>query len=416
MAGIFILFLSLAVLSGFLTGWIHFLSLTRYPPVRMISGLMVPLGRDRLKIILVIIQFATVIFLFSVMGVLIFQTRHMKQGDPGFERENLYVFYEPFGLIFKDFTPIAKEISEVPGVLSVTSSAGIPGEVPAIQNVWVEGGNMGDAILITEDRVGQNFPETYRFRLTGGKYFAGRSRSDTGGFILNESACRALGLTRPVGSVIHVWDHRDTVIGVVKDFHFKSWHNKIEPLVISRYFKPYRYITVRAESDTIQGTLGEVRDLLGRALPAHYLTVYPLAKLYDTMYADEDKNAVLFSGGALLAMIMGIFGLIGLTTYTTLRKTKEIGIRKAMGGSRANLFLVLGGNILRWMVLSALIAIPLAWFAVHDWMHRFPYRIGYAWVLIAASVLLAVAIAFFTTSHHILRITRKNPVESLRYE
>jgi putative ABC transport system permease protein len=416
MTGIFMIFLSLAVLAGFLTGWIHFLSLTHHPPVRMISGLHVPLGRDRLKIILVIVQFATVIFLFSVMSVLVFQTRYMKQGDPGFERENLYVFYEPFSLIWNDFPPIGEDISSVPGVISVTASAGIPGEIPAIQNVWVDGDNMENAILISEDRVRQNFPETFRFHLVGGKFFEGGSRSDTGGFILNQSACQALGLSEPVGSVIHVWDHRDTVIGVVKDFHFKSWHNRIEPLVISRYFRPYRYITVRAESDTIKGTLVEVRDLLGRYLPTHYLTVYPLAKLYDTMYSNEDKNAMLFFCGALLAMIMGIFGLIGLTTYTTLRKTKEIGIRKAMGSSRANLFFILGGSIVRWMLLSALIAMPLAWLAVHDWMNRFFYKIGYAWALILCSVLLAIAIAFLTTSHHILRISRKNPVDSLRYE
>ncbi len=118
----------------------------------------------------------------------------------------------------------------------------------------------------------------------------------------------------------------------------------------------------------------------------------------------------------MLAIIIGIFGLFALTTYTTVRRTKEIGIRKAMGGSPTTIFFLLGGSIMKWILAAALIATPLAWFAVNDWLQGFYYHIQNAWLLIIMSILLAVGIALLTISFHILKITRKNPVDSLRYE
>jgi putative ABC transport system permease protein len=134
------------------------------------------------------------------------------------------------------------------------------------------------------------------------------------------------------------------------------------------------------------------------------------------MYLDEDKQAMLYSGGALLAIVIGVFGLFALTTYTTVRRTKEIGIRKAMGGSPTNIFSLLGGSIMKWILIAALIATPLAWFAVNDWLQHFYYHINNAWLLIILSIFVAIAIAMLTISYHILKITQSNPVESLRYE
>jgi putative ABC transport system permease protein len=416
LAILFLLFIIMAVLSGFLTGWMHFLSVTRFSPAQMITGLFVQLRRGRLKTILVILQFGIIVFLFSVLSVLIFQTRFMKNGDYGFERDNLFIFHEPTRDIRKDFIPLSDDIYSLPGVKSVTASIGIPGEMPVVQNVWTEGEVEENAILITEARVRQNYPETYRFQLVDGEFFSGKSVNDTGYFILNETACEALGLSDPVGSVINVSDHRDTVIGVVKDFYFRSLHDRIEPLVISRYIQQYRHITVRVGSDTPWRVNQDIDSLLRIHLPGHELIAYPLGKLHEQMYLEEDKQAMLYSGGALLAIVIGVFGLFALTTYTTVRRTKEIGIRKAMGGSPTTIFFLLGGSIMKWILVAALIAAPLAWLAVSDWLQGFYYHIQNAWGLIILSILLAIAIAMLTISYHILKFTRVNPVDSLRYE
>jgi putative ABC transport system permease protein len=252
--------------------------------------------------------------------------------------------------------------------------------------------------------------------LVEGTFFSGESVHDTGGFILNDSACEALGLSDPVGSVIHVSNHRDTVIGVVRDFHFRSLHDKIQPLVISRYYQPYRHITIRARSDTLNGLMQHIDSLLRARLPGHEMIKYPLVKLHEQMYLNEDKQAMLYAGGALLAIVIGVFGLFALTTYTTIRKTKEIGIRKTLGGSPASIFFQLAGSIMKWILIAALMAAPFAWFAVNDWLQHFYYHIQYAWLLIILSIGMAIAIAMLTISYHILKITRENPAESLRYE
>jgi putative ABC transport system permease protein len=252
--------------------------------------------------------------------------------------------------------------------------------------------------------------------LVQGNFFEGGSASDTGDFILNESACEALGLSDPVGEVIHVSEHRDTVVGVVRDFHYRSLRDRIDPLVISRYFHPYRHITIRTVSNPPYGLMHQIDSLLVQRLPGHDFIMFPLVKLHDQMYLDEDKQAMLYSGGALLAIIIGIFGLLALTTYVTLRRTKEIGIRKAVGGSPANIFLLFGKNIMKWILAAAIIVTPLAWFAVHDWLQGFYYHIQHAWLLIILSIGAAMVIALLTISYHLLRITRVNPADSLRYE
>ncbi len=413
---LFLWFIGLAILSGFLTGWIHFLSVTRFSPVQMIASVPVQMKRGILKTILVILQFGIMIFLFSVLSVLIFQTHYMKYGNYGFEREDLYVFYESSGIIRKDFRPLYDKISSVPGVISVTASMGIPGDMPVIQNVWVDGDVEENAIIITECRARNHFPETYRFQLVDGEFFTGGSIADTGNFILNESACEALGLSEPIGSVINVYNHRDTVVGVVKDFHFRSLHDPIEPLVISRYHPLYRHITIRSGSEGLNLLMHDIDSLLRVYLPGHELIMYPLGKMHEQMYLDEDEQAMLYSGGALLAIVIGIFGLFALTTYATVRRNKEIGIRKAMGGSPRNIFFLLGGSIMKWILVAALIATPLAWIAVNEWLQGFYYHIEYAWLLILLSILLSMAIAILSISYQILRVTRINPAYSLRHE
>jgi putative ABC transport system permease protein len=203
---------------------------------------------------------------------------------------------------------------------------------------------------------------------------------------------------------------------VVKDFNFRSLQYPIEPLVISRYNPYYRHISIRTDPETLNRSISPIDSLLSAHLPGHELIMYPLGKLHKQMYFDEDKQAMLYSGGALLAILIGIFGLVALTTYATVRRTKEIGIRKAMGGSTSNIFFLLGGSIIKWILLAALIAAPLAWFAVNDWLKGFYYHIQYAWLLILLSILLAIAIAVLSISYQILRISRINPADSLRYE
>jgi putative ABC transport system permease protein len=413
---LFILFICLAVLLGFLTGWLHFISVTRYAPVQMITGLSGHIKRGRLKAVLVLLQFGIMIFLFSVMSVLICQTRFMKQGDYGFERDNLYVFLVPNEDIRQDFTPVSGEISSLPGVVAVTASLGIPGDMPVVQNAWREGDVEDHAIMITEARARHDYPETYRLQLLEGAFFKGSSARDTGHFILNERACEALNLSNPVGTVIHVSDHRDTVVGVVRDFHYRSLRDRIDPLVISRYFRPYRHITVRTVSDPPGNLMQQVDSLLRQRLPGHDFIMFPLEKLHEQMYLDEDKQAMLYSGGALLAIVIGIFGLFALTTYATVRRTKEIGIRKAMGGNTADIFFLLGKSIMKWILAAAVMAAPLAWFAVEDWLRGFYYHIPNPWLLIILSILAAMTIALVAISYHLLRVTRVNPAESLRYE
>jgi putative ABC transport system permease protein len=413
---VFVFFCIVIILTGSLTGLIQYYHLYRFSPVEVLTILRRGGRVNRIKITLVVVQFILVIFLISGLSVMLMQVNFMKKKDPGFDMENLLVYYNQFSYLSEDFEPVRKELMGSRYIKNASATASIPGEISSIQNFWHEGQTTNDTNLITENRAGNHYLNTYAFLLAAGREFDDYSPVDTTGFILNEAAVKAFRIKDPVGKVININVHRDTVIGVVKDFHYRSLRDPIEPLVITRYFRPYRFITLRTNADSIYKVTEYADSILKKYYPRGNFVNYSLRSRFSIMYNEEVYSTKLVLWVTILVMLISVMGLFGLSAHTVIRRTKEIGIRKANGGTSIDIMLMLAMEILKWILIAMAIALPLASIAAERWLDNYSYRItGNWWILLSAGI-LTMLVAVATVSYHAVSIGRKNPVDSLRYE
>jgi putative ABC transport system permease protein len=412
--GLFGIFVVIAIITSGITGLINSSYLSRLSPFQVLSVIRIHHEISWIKIGLVIIQFAMMIFLLSLFTVLYIQVHFMKKKDPGFQRDGLLVYYEPFKRMAKDFEPVRKDFLNSANIFDATASEGIPGVATSVQNIWIEGETESNSKLIHEHRVKDHYVSTYGMEIIAGKDISGGK--DTSGFLLNETAVKMLGLESPAGTVVNVDRFKFPVVGVVRDFQFHSLHDSIEPLVISKYFPLYRYITLRINRDSLVNALNYADSVLKIYYPDNNFSHFLLSDRYASMYGDEQKTSRLLSWGSLLAIVISILGLFGLSSQTVIKRTKEIGIRKANGGGRLDVMLMFLKDLFRWIFFSLVIALPLAGYVSGNWMKKFAYSIQGHWILIIVAGIFSLLIALLTVSYHTYSIGKKNPVDSLRYE
>ena len=408
------LFLFIAGITGILTGTVHYFYLSGFSPIQVLSVIRFRQEISWLKIGLVIIQFTMMIFLLAVFSVLFFQVRYMSNRNPGFDIDELVIFNEPFKRISKDFEPVRYDLLKSDFIFDAEASEGIPGVATSVQNIWIEGDTVMNSSLIIEHRVKDHYLSTYGFELIEGDDLS--VIKDTAGFLLNETAVKELGMDDPIGTIVNVDKFKFPVLGVVRDFQFKSLHNPVEPLVISKYFIPYRYITIRIDPEFVHPATNYADSILKIHFPDDDFSHFLLADRYKGMYDDELKTSRLLSWGAMLAILISMLGLFGLSGQTVIKRTKEIGIRKANGGNSWDIMVMLLKNLLRGGLVSLVLAIPLAAMLTSNWMEQFAYKIENYWILLVVSGVLSLLIALLTVSYHTYSTGKKNPVSSLRYE
>jgi putative ABC transport system permease protein len=255
-----------------------------------------------------------------------------------------------------------------------------------------------------------------------GRYFSPDFATDTTAVVINETAKQIIGLKNPIGRRLLVPISADkkiplTIIGVMKDFNFESLHRPIHPIMISCNNTNYDgYITIRIQKDKTK----EVLDYLTQTWKK-YTTEAPISYFFfdqefEHMYKTEFQTRKIMSVFTILGIITSCLGLLGLIAFTSERRTKEIGVRKAIGSSTFNLILVLSSESVRLVMISSLFASGLAYFAITRWLRNFAYHMTISWTVFAIAILLALLIALATVIFVTIRAARKNPVEALRFE
>jgi putative ABC transport system permease protein len=234
--------------------------------------------------------------------------------------------------------------------------------------------------------------------------------------MLNERAVEMLGTDSILGKNIIVDTYNHPVVGIIRDFQFEALHNPVEPLVISNYFDRYQYISIRVNPDSITQATSYADSVLKVHYPDHTFANFRLSDRFEMMYEDEENSAQLVSMGAILAIIISMLGLFGLSRQSVIRRSKEIGIRKANGGGSRDIMIMFIKDLIRWVVLSVAIALPAAVWLSYNWLDRFSNTFGYAWIYLVLSCFAGVMIAFITILYHTYKVGRSNPVMSLRYE
>jgi putative ABC transport system permease protein len=407
---------------GLLSGSYPSLFLSSFNPYEVLKGSVRNSQRNgRLRRILVVFQFAVSILLIVGTMVMYRQIRFMLNKDVGFTKEQLIVLNRAgaLGTKLKAFKDIVKEI---PGVVNVASSTAVPGRNNN-NNGYTIDGRKDETFLMQTNWVDYNYLETYGITLVSGRSFDESFTTDKQACLINESAQKDFSIKNIENT--RFAEPGDSgrmnylqVIGVVRNFNFESLRNPVGPYIMKFQNEgmQWGYITVRLTPKNYMAVINQIETTWKEFLPNNPLQYYFLDEDFEQMYIQEKRNAQMAVIFSILAIFIAALGLFGLTSYTVEQRTKEIGVRKAMGSSISGIYVVISREAILLVTISALIAWPVIYYWAGQWLENFYYRISVGIFTFIAGLSIALGIAILTISFRILRAARINPAQSLKYE
>jgi len=413
------------IIVGILAGSYPAFYLSRFRPIYALTDRFSPIfKRSGFRKILVIAQFAMAIILIIVNTVIFKQLNFMKNSDLGFSKDNvLLVNFRPRAPEFSTkYGVLLDQFRQHPQVLSVAGAYTVPGrfskETKYIQNT---SGSSENGVSIQAISVDYDYVDTMGMEVVEGRNFARDYLTDEkSGMLLNQEAVKRLSLDDPVGTKFLVPGsggvREMSVIGVVKDFHVYSLKQRIEPLML--YINPdYFYnIAVKIQPGDTQNTLAGLENTWKSLFPDTLFEYDFLENSYDRLYISEAKIGQLLTLFSGLGIFVACLGLFGLTSFMTEQRHKEIGIRKVLGADVSKIVFLLSRDFTKSVLFANLVAWPLAYYAVSQWLRGYAYRIDiHFWIFLAAGVLI-LFIALLTVSFQAIKAALANPVDTLKYE
>jgi putative ABC transport system permease protein len=429
--GLGLLILAGAIVIGLLAGVYPALVLSGFQPIRVLKRLKITGNGNMpwLRQALVVVQFALSALLIVSAIIVYDQTNYLNKKDLGFNNDQV-VYFQVRDSIYSSLEAFKSELKRSPNVVSVTSGYGLPGDQYAGDGIKLptkDGEKDFGAKVFIGDH---DYIKTLGLRVIAGRDFSKDMPTDvTSAFIINETAVKEFGFETPekaIGKDMY-WDEwspldstkpvkRGKVIGVVKDFHYTSLHEKLAAAVIQIYPQVTFKVAVKVKDADISNTIAFINDTWKRFVPGYPLDYKFMDETYGTMYKNEQKLASLLWIFTMMAIFVGCMGLFGLAAFSAEQRTKEIGIRKVLGASVLNIMGILSKNFIVLVSVSSLIAFPLAWWAMNKWLEDFPYRVAISWWVFAVALIAALSIALITISLQSIKAATVNPVKSLRTE
>lgn len=365
---------------------------------------------------LVVFQFALSIIFIIGMTVTTRQIDFVLSKDLGYEKENL-IYLQITGSMQTNFNAFKHEALQIPGVTSVTRTSQRPVEVEnTIEEIEWEGKDPASNPAFTRLAVGYDFIETMKSTLVSGRDFS-EGRADAANYIVNETALRFLGYEHPVGMRLRVDGREGTIIGVVRDFHFNSLHVPITPLVLSLLPERRRgYSLIRFEAGRTQEVLAALESLHERINPEFVFAHQFADEEYAFSYQREKLVKGLSQYFAFIAIFISCLGLLGLAIFSSIQRTKELGIRKVLGASTAQIVVLLSKDYLRLIFVAFILSAPIAWYVMDGWLSSFGYHIDLEWWMFVLAAAGTMAVALLTISFNAAKAGLANPVKSLQSE
>ncbi len=418
--------LAIFLLTGFLAGSYPSLVLSSFHPVRTLKGQWRAGARSAaFRRILVIFQFALSAFLILGTGIVYRQVNHMRTMRLGYDKDRL-IYLSLRNDTVKTYLPLKSELRTEPLVRGVTASFQLPmnNEMRESGTRW-EGKDPGDETYVIYDAVDYDYVETLGLELVAGRSFSPDFAGDeSGAFLINERMVKRMGLSAPseaVGRTLSAWSVTGPIVGVLKDYHFQSARNIIEPQVVSLVRaktsrSPERYAVFRLTGGRIQASLDRIQSAWKKFNPGHPFEYRFFDEAFDLMYRSDERLGAILKSFAVVGILIACLGLFGLASFTAAQKTKEIGVRKVLGASTKGLVLLLSREFLVWVAVANILAWPVAYLVMNNWLRNYASRAGFGWGLYLAVAAGSLAAAFATVGYQTLRAARANPVQALKYE
>ena len=415
-AGLYIGLITIVLSCGLLAGSYPAFYLSSLKPLDIMKGFINKNpGNAKFRRVLVVFQFSLSILLIICTLIIGKQLTYMQNKKLGFNKDNIGYFMFPTRPGDPKLDALKKELCNNPDIVSVTKGySPINLEFTSGGFNWT-GKKTGDDVLFHHLDTDEDYAKTFQLELKDGRFFSPEFSTDNTAVLINEKAAEIMGLKNPVGEVLtSPWGAKLTIIGVLKDFHFQSLHYKIEPLMMQKGESNNLY--VKMKPDHIPATVEFINKTFKSFDPGLPIDFHFLDDDFDNLYRAEQQMSKIFSYFSSLAIIISCLGLIGLSSFMTERRTKEIGIRKANGAKSNEIFALLSKEYVDLVLISIVVAVPIAWYVMHKWLQNFAYRTGMSMWIFAFTGFVAVVIAILAVGLQSYVAARKRPVEALRYE
>ncbi len=413
--------IGIVILTGVISGIYPAFILSSIKPVRAIKGVMDPGKKSLLfRRVLIAFQFSLSIFMIIAMFGVNKQLKYLRTMDLGYNRDNTL----SIGLareISSQYPTVRNELMRNPDILSMTRSSSRMDEeyTTTGEDAIMWEGKPNDIVMPNTHlmRVDPEFIDTFRIDMVDGRFFSDEFSADrTEPVVINETALKTMDLKSPVGKRLTIWNRNFRIIGVIKDFHFYSLHDEIQPLIFVHRFADYRNIFIRINSQNVPETVNFIQNKIKELVPGYISDISFLDENLYNIYMTEQRMVTATKYFTFLAIFISCIGLFGLASFSARQRIKEIAIRKVLGASLGNIVHQLFKEILICVVAANIVVYPIAYFVLRGWLQNYAYRttpgIG---IFVLASV-LALTTAFLSVLWNILKASLANPVDSLRYE
>jgi putative ABC transport system permease protein len=417
----FAVLLAVVLFLGALAGLYPAFFLSGFKPVDSIRGIKDPKSfAARIRKGLVVFQFVISVFMIFSTVTIYKQMKYFREKDLGFDKDQI-VAIKLYGDLRRSFIKngqtIKAELMRHPAVSRVGAVSKLPGERCGYE-VFRPEGTPDDQNLpnLRYVRVDEDYIETLGLTLKEGRSFAQMSPGKNA-FIINEAVVRTLNLKDPVGKKAwHADEGGVEILGVLKDYNYASLHNTIDPLVLDYNPSAANYMLVKIQGGNIPEAMEFLKAKLDKIAPGHPLIFTFVDEFLNMLYRSEEVVSNIFKSFSMLAILIACMGLFGLSVYSAELRVKEIGVRKVLGASIPNIVLLLSKEFTKWVFMACVIALPLAYFAMNEWLRNFAYRTNISIEIFVLSVSMAALIAILTVSYQSVKAAVANPVDSLRYE
>jgi putative ABC transport system permease protein len=434
---IWILAFAFALVTGFLSGSYPALMLSRFKPVLLLKGFKIRNKYDlSLRKMLVVFQFtiSTVMIIGTI--VLFLQVRYLNNTNLGFDKDLLVVIDVNTNKARTNFETVKTEMAKIPTVKNVSVTSRVPGEWKSYRIIKIKNdGNTEEPRVSYMFGIDKDFAKTFGVTITKGRNFV--NQNDSACIIINETAAKMLGITEPSDQIVEIpavsrgsggpftplnrenIPFKPRVIGIVKDFHFQSLRDKIEPLVLAYNQNPIHnidYYTARISATDIQASLDKLKAIMVNNDADDPFEYHFLDEQLALFYVEDQRRQTILIWVSLATIIIACLGLFGLATYSANQRVKEIGVRKVLGASIMNLASLLSKDFLKLVLIANGIAFPLAWWATNKWLQEYAYHINVEWWVFVLAGAAAILIALSTVSYQAIKAAMTNPVKSLRTE
>ena len=424
-----LILLLFSIVVGVMAGFYPALVLSAYKPVKILKGSFAGDSRQGkvpwLRHGMVVIQFSLSVLLIICALVVRKQVTYLHNKDLGFEKEQIMFFPMRGETMNSNYQTFKQELLQSPYVTNVSIGYGFPGDMFGDGFITIAGKE--EPKKATQLMVDHDYIKTLGLQIVSGRDFSNEMPTDKDlAYIVNETAVRELGLGSPeeaLGKTIlwPTWRNPDTVkrgqiVGVVKDFHYRSLYDKVEPAVLQIYPDAYSKVAVKIKTANVEDVLAEINAIWNNFSPEYPLEYNFLDDSFEAMYQAEDKLKSLLWIFTAMAIFVGCLGLFGLAAYAAERRTKEIGIRKVLGASVENIVILLSKDFVRLVLIALVIASPIAWYFMDGWLQDFAYRINIGWYVFLVAGVSAISIALLTVGFHAIKAAVSNPVKNIRLE